>query len=464
MQQNIYVQRIAGLFFSGILLFLVSCSKDPNEGPGKSGKVSEYDSELAVRWNELYLDLERHTPGYRPPVSGRALAYISLAAYESVWPGMAESHRSVGRTFAGLELPEAAPGLSYHWPSSLVAAYVRSLELFFPTGPGDQRVKAYRLQNEYFEVFKQEVPFDAFQRSTDFGRRVAEAVYQWSATDEAGHEAYLRNHDAGYLPPAGPGLWQPTAPDFTPALLPHWGLTRTFAAGAEDTVAAPLPYSEQPGSSLYEQAEEVETMVSRIKAGELPEERWIAEFWSDDCAALTFTPAGRWIAIANQVVDIENPPLNQAVELYARLGMALNDAGVRCWQEKYRFNVERPLDYIRRVQGQTDWNTLMCPDGTGRYFTPPFPAYPSGHATFGAAAAEVLASFFGSNYGMTDRCHEGRAEFNGTPRTFDSFHAMAEENAWSRIPLGVHFRMDAEAGLRLGYRVGQKVNGLEWRK
>ena len=464
MQQNFYINRILTVFFSGLLLLAVSCSKDEGEGPDSLSKVSEYDGELALRWNELYLELERYTPGYRPPVSGRALAYMGLAAYESVWPGMAESHRSVGSAFGGLELPEVNPALAYHWPSSLVAAYVRSLELFFPAAPADQRIKIYRLQNDYYALFKQEAPFDAFKRSTEFGRRVAEAVYDWSSTDAAGHNAYLRNNDPAYLPPSGPGLWQPTAPDFTPALLPYWGLARTFAAGAEDTVATPLAYSEQPGSPFYQQAEEVEQMVNRIRTGELTEEHWIAEFWSDDCAALTFTPAGRWIAIANQVTASEDPSLDQAVELYARLGMALNDAGVRCWEEKYRFNIERPIDFIRRVKGRAEWSTLMCPDGSGGYFTPPFPAYPSGHATFGAAAAEVLSAFFGDNYGMTDRCHEGRLEFNGTPRSFDSFYAMAEENAWSRIPLGVHFRMDAEAGLSLGYQIGRKVNELGWRR
>ena len=137
MQQNFYINRILTVFFSGLLLLAVSCSKDEGEGPDSLSKVSEYDGELALRWNELYLELERYTPGYRPPVSGRALAYMGLAAYESVWPGMAESHRSVGSAFGELELPEVDPALAYHWPSSLVAAYVRSLELFFPAAPAD---------------------------------------------------------------------------------------------------------------------------------------------------------------------------------------------------------------------------------------------------------------------------------------------------------------------------------------
>ena len=141
--------------------------------------------------------------------------------------------------------------------------------------------------------------------------------------------------------------------------------------------------------------------------------------------------------------------------------MGLHDAGVRCWHEKYRFNTVRPIDYIRTVMGQTDWNTIMCPS-SGNYYTPNFPAYPSGHATFSAAAAEVLAGVFG-NYSMTDRCHEGRVDFIGTPRFFNSFYEMAEENAYSRLPMGVHFRMDAEQGNNLGLKIGKKVNDLPWK-
>jgi membrane-associated phospholipid phosphatase len=105
-----------------------------------------------------------------------------------------------------------------------------------------------------------------------------------------------------------------------------------------------------------------------------------------------------------------------------------------------------------------------CPDGTGKFFTPPFPAYPSGHAAFGAAAVEVMVDFVGDNYYLVDRCHENRGEFDGRPRAFNSFYAMAEENAYSRIPLGVHVQADLDAGLALGYQIGRKVNQLPWRR
>ena len=81
----------------------------------------------------------------------------------------------------------------------------------------------------------------------------------------------------------------------------------------------------------------------------------------------------------------------------------------------------------------------------------------------GAAGAEAIASVFGYAYSMTDRCHQGRTQFEGTPRTFGSLYEMALENAWSRVLLGLHWRMDCDEGVRLGTNIGRKVNNLPWK-
>lgn len=82
----------------------------------------------------------------------------------------------------------------------------------------------------------------------------------------------------------------------------------------------------------------------------------------------------------------------------------------------------------------------------------------------GAAGAEALTSVFGYAYGMTDKCHENHNEFLGMPRTFGSLFEMAQENAWSRVPLGVHFRLDSEEGVRHGTFIAREVNKLPWKK
>ncbi|HNG90686.1 MAG TPA: vanadium-dependent haloperoxidase, partial [Saprospiraceae bacterium] len=130
---------------------------------------------------------------------------------------------------------------------------------------------------------------------------------------------------------------------------------------------------------------------------------------------------------------------------------ALCDAGIVCWEAKYRYQLLRPDQYIRQ-HIQHNWAPLHA--------APPFPSFPSGHATFGAAAAEVLTAQLGEHFRLTDRTHEGRAEFASMPRSFRSFEQMAEENAFSRVLMGVHYRMDCEEGLRLGKAIGQKISRL----
>jgi len=452
------------------LLFLQACREDapfvetidePNPND-EALSPSEVEFKIARDWMDLQLQVERFTPGYRPPTAARSLAYTALAAYESVAPGM-DAYRSIQTEFDVLEIPEIDQDLKYNWEIVLNACYSECLGYYYPTAPTAQQSQILQMERSWRRILEEkEDDLDVIERSIERGREVAKIIYDWSVTDAVGHESYLRNTDPNYDPPEGPGLWSPTYPDYSAALFPNFGDVRTFAASSDVKVADPIPYSEDPGSQLYAQALETMNLVNEIKAGGRYEDKWIAEFWSDDCPILTFTPAGRWIAITSQVLERHDIDLAKALYSYAKVGMALSDAGVRCWDEKYRLNYLRPIDYIHKVMGETDWNTIMCPDGSGQFFTPNFPTYPSGHATFAAAAAEVLQDIYGSYFPFTDRCHEGRTEFIGTPRSYNSFIEMAEENAYSRVPLGVHFRMDSEAGTDLGRKVGREVNKLKW--
>jgi len=443
------------ILFGTLIFTLNSCEKDSID-PGLRNQ--QYDHDLALSWNRLFLDAERFTSGYRPPVSARASGYIGLIAYESIVHGTDE-YRSIA------PIPLVLPDLdeTYDWEVSLHAAYETAFFHFFPTMPAEQQFKVRDHVQLYKQRLQNRVPPRVYFRSHEFGQQIANQIINWAASDTWGHEAFNHNADPAYIPPSGPQMWQPTFPDFTPALLPHWGKCRTFAALPQDISPPPVTFSTDPGSELYRQAEMVRALVNDIKAGNQPNELWIAEFWSDDCPILTFTPSGRFISIANQLVDRENLDLFDAVYLYAKTGMALNDAGIKCWEAKYTYNLLRPIDYIRNFMNEPDWNTVMCPDGSGNYFTPNFPAYPSGHATFGAAACTVFADMFGEQYQFTDRSHEGRTEFDGRPRTFTRFNDIAAENAYSRIPLGVHFQMDADAGMELGRIIGQRVNALPWK-
>jgi len=451
--------------FSIFFLFLYGCKKD--ETDFISQKITkDYSSEVIQQWNNVFIDLERYAQGFRPCPAPRAMAYIGLACYEACVKDM-PAFKSIRYNYPGLNIPQQLPLKDYHYPIVINAIYSRLLTDFMGNVKGiptNRFVQISALYNKLKNDYLSEASGETIARSEEYGLKVAEAVFEYSKTDLVGHNHHLepfKDNIGNYKPQAVPGAFKPTNAA-GPGMFPDYGYARTFIIkDADKLIPAPIPYSEEKNSQYYVQGAEVYAAVNNPT----PDQRWMAFFWSDDLTGLTFSPPTRWLAIANQVYELDNVDLETAVYANAKVGIALNDCVVACWYSKYFYNIQRPVDYIRKVF-RSNWQpALYNPLTKETGISPNFPAYPSGHSTMGGAAAEVLTDIFGNYYPMTDRCHEGRQDFEGSaPRHFNSFYEMANENAISRIPLGVHFRMDCDQGENLGIRVGRKVNQFSWKK
>jgi hypothetical protein len=456
------------LLFLGILattaVVLNSCKQEEDPVPtvATENLVKNLDNEVLYTWNEVFLQVERYAAGYRPGPAPRALAHIGIANYEGCISGMPE-YQSMASRF-GIDVPKANKTLEYHYPTIINSSYAFLMTRFFPQASTELKDLIQNTRASFEERYKGEVSAEVYDRSKELGQSIAAAVWEFSKTDAVGHDHYLdpfQGYDwASHYNKDGD--WKPTFPGPGKPMGGVWGGVRTFAIGNEDKICRPpLPYSTSTNSDLYSQALEIYAQNTPTLSYE---DEWVGEFWSDDLLNLTFSPGPRWLAIGDQVLKAEKSNLETAVYMSAKMGIALNDASAGCWKSKYYYNVERPQTYINRVIDPT-WKPALYNPLTGdQGITPSFPAYPSGHSTMGAAGAEVLGSVFGYAYGMADHCHEYRSEFEGKPRSFGSFFEMAQENAWSRVPLGVHFRMDAEEGVRYGSQIGRKVNALPWKK
>ncbi len=163
---------------------------------------------------------------------------------------------------------------------------------------------------------------------------------------------------------------------------------------------------------------------------------------------LSPTPAGHWIAIVLQIADRDALPVELVSATLAKLGVAQADAFISCWSTKFRYNLLRPVTYIRRHIDPA-WEPLLI--------TPPFPEYTSGHSTQSGAAATVLAAMLGEDFAFDDETH---VDDDLPVRRFPSFAAAAEEAAVSRLYGGIHFRFGNEAGLAQGRRVGAYAAAL----
>lgn len=445
-----------------VLLAFASClePEDPIEQLPSAAPVAQSSNDIVWEWMEMYLAIERHLPGYRPAPTCRALAYINMGAYETAIPGM-EDFKSLSLAIEGFPaIPFKGEVYQIDWSIALNAYYARALQFFlFNASPAHlDDIKSLEATQLY--LLSQDVPQGIVNNSIEWGQKVANAVITYSETDREGANQVRDQRPNDYFPPSGEGLWIPTTPDFSAALFPYWGKVRAFVASEADLTSPPPPhvYSTDPTSDYYKDNLEVADAINNMT----DENRWIAEFWSDDLTGLTFSPPARVVAIANQVIQLEKLKLDETLHLYCKTGIALNDAAVGAWKSKYIYNTERPETYIRKYI-DPDFTTIMGEAIGQPGLNPSFPGYPSGHSTFGGVCWRILEEYFGPQYEFTDLCHFGRTEFNGYPRTFQTWKELGEENAFSRIPLGVHIRMDCTEGLRLGNVIAQKALDLELR-
>jgi hypothetical protein len=403
--------------------------------------ASAYTAEVPLRWFELALELVRTTPGFSPPVASRAFGYAGVALYEALVPGM-PGRGSLAGQLNDLGRPPGPSDRAYHWPTVANRALASILRSLFPTAVAESAAAIDELERRFASSAQTVLPLGIYRRSVARGEEVATHLFDWSTTD-GGHEAFLRNFPP-YTPPSGPGLWVPTPPGFLPALQPYWGANRPFVLprGGACSPGPPPAYSEQIGSPFYTEANECYEAAASLTA----EQEAIARFWSDD-PGQTASPPGHSISILSQAATMLELGLARAAEAYAKVGIAVADAFIACWNTKYRDNLLRPVTYI---------SNLIDPAWAPLLVTPPFPEYTSGHSVQSGAAAQVMADLFG-DLAFVDRTHEGR----GLPaRSFRSFHEAAEEAAVSRLYGGIHFRAAIERGLEQGRCIGRHVSAL----
>ncbi len=402
-------------------------------------------------WYQFALKADRYTEGFKAPVAARAYAYTAIAAWQAaVAAGAIANEKSLEKQFPALAGFKYQSNQAYHLEAVLDGCYNQIFEKLFLGNPRNIEQERKALYTRHTEAYKNSISEETLIASTDLGKAIALHVHLWATTDSLGNQGQMRNYDPHYVCPKGDSIWQPCEDFPTPTLLPHWGKTRTFTIDVSQYKAGPpIPYSEEPGSPMHKQAMELFILSSPIS----DENARTAEFWSDDHPSLTFSSAGRWMAITSQILEKEQPEVEQMLRSYLLVSLALSDAFVSCWHSKYAYHLLRPETYIRRTMNPT-WRPMM--------HTPPFPAYPSGHAMVSFACCTVLEHLYGESYQFTDRSHAGRTEFASEPRTYSRILNMAQENSESRIALGVHYRMDCEEGQRLGIEIGKAV--LEWDK
>jgi len=441
-----------------VLLFQ-SCTKDNDDliEQENEGTTSNITTDLIIEWNALWLQVDRHAYGMRPTSTSRALAYIHLAGYETAVAEM-DGYGSIRNRLQGLNINTNQREGDVDLDLALSTCYAIVFDHFMYNVDANIDVKISELKETKENELSADLNSSEVENSIAWGTYVANRVIAYSQTDTEAEAQILDPQPYSYEPPVGDGFWT-YSDDAERAWFPYWASVRTFVIATNETssIAPPMDYDESTDSDYYAQMNEVYIVNNAAKEDD-NEDLWIAEFWSDDVEGLMMSPPGRQISIANQLVQQFDLGYEKTLAMLLKLGLSLNDAAVSSWADKYDYMVMRPSVYIQEFidpEFQTNLYRFI------NWPNPSFPGYPSGHSTFASAAAGIFIDEFGNNVTFTDRTHEGRTGFRGASREFSSLSEMAEELAFSRVPLGVHVRMDCTEGYRLGYEISDAVKDFD---
>jgi hypothetical protein len=361
-----------------------------------------------------------------PPIASRILAIQSIAVYDSLAAIQGTPAYLVQRSVTGEVSADAAA----------VAAAHRVLSQLYPA----QR----QALDSALAASLAAIPDGAVKTAgLALGRSVADAVLAIRANDGAANVGA----DAGST---APGQWRPTGPAYLIADEPNWGQLTPFALSSADQFrAAPPPALD---SAAYAEAlNEVRQLGAASGSTRTADQTQQAHFWAD--GAGSYSPPGHWNQIAAQVAAAQGLGTAGTARLMVQLNVALADAAIAAWDTKFTYDSWRPVSAIHEAQNDGNANTSGDAAWQPLLITPPHPDYVSGHSTFSAAAAQILANTFGDNTAFSTTS----ATLLGVTRSFTSFTQAAAEAGTSRIYGGIHTRPANTAGEQIGRNVAAQV-------
>jgi hypothetical protein len=417
-----------------------SCSK-----PAGEYKVPASNPEFLHRSMKEITDRIVHDI-FSPPVASRIYAYTSVAAYEAIRHEDA-NFQSLAGQLTGLRpvpKPDSTQEHSYNLAATQAMLKVGRALVFSE----DQMDIVYEKIMTDFRATG--IPDDVYERSVEYGDRVAQHILDWSAGDN-----YKQTRSfPKYSIEKSEATWKPTPPAYMDAVEPHWNKIRPFALdSAQQFKPVPAtPFSKQKGTKFYAEAEEVYNIGKNLTE----EQKQIAAFW--DCnpfvmnvkghvmfATKKISPGGHWMNITRVACTQSNANAVVTAEAYARVAVSLVDGFISCWDEKYRSRLVRPETFINQNMDE-NWVPFLQ--------TPPFPEYTSGHSVISASAAEALSGLFGDNFAFTDSTE---VEYGMSVRSFTSFRQAADEASISRVYGGIHYRPGVEVGTQQGRAIGEFI-------
>jgi membrane-associated phospholipid phosphatase len=378
-----------------------------------------------VEWNQVLLSIVS-TPGAQPAniQPTRNFAILHAAIYDAV--------NAIDRTHEPYLVDVRAPRGASETAAADAAAHTALVGLY----PAQQST----LDADYTAELAKVADGPAKDKGIELGVQVATDLLAIRAGDGSNVPP------PPFVPGNAPGDFRPTPPNFPTPVFTNWSAVQPFVLdrAGQFRPPAPVPLT----SDAYADAiNEVQAVGSATSTTRTAEQTQIGTFWNPPIQNF-------WNQIAQTVALAHGTGLATTARLFAALNLSLADSAIAFYDGKYAYRVWRPVTAIRLADTDDNPDTIADPSwlplaGT----TPADPSYPGAHSTISAAAADVLARFFGDrqSFAVTSPA------LPGVTRSFTSFSSAAEEAGVSRIYAGVHTRLDHVAGVTLGRDVADFV-------
>jgi membrane-associated phospholipid phosphatase len=396
--------------------------------------VAKYNLPIAPNDDNSYTvpnaDSTKNNPFYypafpfaNPPYAARAYAYVSVAQYDAL---IAATHyrikynRPTPYQVDATLLPLVTKNnlAAYPCEEAVVAgaAFNALLALF----PGEKAyLEAKANEAAYFKQWAGAAVASDITAGFQLGKDIATKVIGRAKTDNmktAGGNQMLWDSLELRIVTLGEIPWKSQDSPTRPPMLPFFGKVKPWLFPSSE-----LP-NIRPVAPVSTNSAAFKAQLAEVKAIADPKDREkfrIVHFWAD--GAGTATPPGHWNSIAfSHILEAQYSEVRTA-RTFALLNMVEMDAAIACWEAKYHYYLPRPSQMDATIKTLTG--------------LPNFPSYTSGHSTFSGAASILLGHLF--------------------PAHATDFEEMAEEASISRLYGGIHYRMDCDAGLLAGKKVGQ---------
>lgn len=399
-------------------------------------------ADVVLEWNRIASDVLVLNAGLQNPgMASRSMAMMNLAIYDAV--AMTSPGGTMFYDYGG---GHASPAYDVSRDAAAAQAAFTVLSHVY-----DDR---YSWLTEQLEANLATIP-DSVAKSEGvaLGTMIGQTVFESRRND--GFDTYGQ-----YTPTNEPGHWQPDPLNpYQEAWGPTWGSVDTFALSSNRQFlpAGPPELTSQQYADAFNEVKELGAADSATRTADQTEAGY---FWAYDRGGMG-TPMRMFNNVLRTVAEQEGNTVKENAALFAKATVAMADAGVVSWNSKFEYDFWRPITGIREAdtdgnpltEADPDWTPLGAPGGDSTNdFTPPFPTYVSGHATFGGALFGVLQEFYGTDEISFTLESE---ELPGVLRSFDSFSEAMAENGRSRVYLGIHWNFDDTVGQELGVDIAQ---------